>query len=88
MRSSPVKPRMSIALWKQVGADVSTMWAVMEEKGNVTHISGHQFFTVVNTGHTDLSLAYEWVVVGVSGDEQSLWKENNNTSLVIKMHIV
>lgn len=52
------------------------MLAVMEEKKekkrNVTHISSHQFFTVINTGHADLSLADKWVVVRVGGDEQSL----------------
>lgn len=47
-----------------------------EEKiANVTYVSGHQFFTVIYTGHTDFPLADKWVVVGVGGDEESLWKE-------------
>lgn len=41
---------------------------------NVTYISGNQLLCVINTRHADLSLTDKWVVIGVGGDEESLWK--------------
>lgn len=81
--SSPVKPRMSIALWKYVitglmSVSVHVCRDGKENIANVTHIRGHQFFSVIDTGHADLPLADKWVVEGVGGDQESLWMGNNN----------
>lgn len=49
---------------------------------NLTYIRGHQLLTIINTGHTDLPLADKWEVVGVGGDEESLWKTKRCASQI------
>jgi len=44
-----------------------------------THISGDEFFNVIDTLDKNFTLADHVIVIWVGGDEESLWRNNITT---------